>query len=68
MAIRNRLPEIKPSMLSVSDGQETVGFVLSRGPRGFESFDFNGKSLGMFPTQRDAVRSIPARRAKEPAR
>jgi hypothetical protein len=66
--IRNRAREIKPSpMLTVTDGTATAGFVLSRGPRGWESFDFNGRSLGMFSDQRAAVRSIPARK-EEPGR
>lgn len=66
MAIRNRLPEIKSPMLSVTDGAECAGFVLSRGPKGFEAFDRDGKTLGTFAGQRAAVLAIPP--AKEPAR
>jgi hypothetical protein len=62
MPIRNRIPERKPSMLSVTDGTTCVGFVLARGPAGFEAFDFAGKSFGMFSTQRDAVLAIPKRK------
>jgi hypothetical protein len=62
MSIRSRLPEIKPTMLSVTDGTTTIGFVLSRGRDGFESL-----SLGKFETQKDAMRAIP-RTIAEPAR
>jgi hypothetical protein len=64
MSIRTRSPEFKPSMMSVTDGTTTVGFILSRGPRGFEAFNRDGKSIGTFPNQQEAVRSIP-RRAKD---
>lgn len=55
--IRNRTREIKPTMLSVYDGQECQRFVLERAS--FEAFDRDGKSLGLFATQRDAVLAIP---------
>ena len=61
MAIRTRLPEIKPTMLSVTDGATCVGFVLSRGRDGFESFNRDGKSVGKFRTQQEATRAIPGR-------
>jgi hypothetical protein len=64
MSIRTRTPEFKPAMLTVTDGTTTVGFILSRGPRGFEAFDHGGKSLGIFETQKQAVCAIP-RRAKD---
>jgi hypothetical protein len=36
-------------MLSVcDDGLDCLGFILARGPAGFESFDREEKSLGLF--------------------
>jgi hypothetical protein len=67
MAIRSRLPEIKPTMLSVTDGATCVGFVLSRGRDGFESFDRNGKTIGKFKTQKEAMRAIPTEAARAAA-
>jgi hypothetical protein len=67
MVVRSRPSEIKSPLLSVTDGTNCVGFILARGPRGFEAFDRDGKSLGLFPNQSDAVRAIP-RRIEERAR
>jgi hypothetical protein len=64
VAIRNRLPEIKSPMLSVTDGAHCVGFVLNRGPGGFEAFNRDGKPIGKFKTQQEAVRAIPRRTAE----
>jgi hypothetical protein len=33
----------------VYDGRQCLGHVLSRGPKGFEAFDRDDKSLGLFP-------------------
>ena len=35
-----------------------VGFVLNRGEAGFEAFDADERSLGLFPTQREAAAAI----------
>ncbi len=59
MAIRTRLPEIKTSMLSVTDGTSCVGFVINRGRDGFEAFNRDGKPIGKFKDQQEAVRAIP---------
>jgi hypothetical protein len=59
MPIRNRASEIKPTMLSVYDGQELAGFILSRGGGRFESFDRSGRSRGTFPTQSAASQALP---------
>jgi len=48
-------------MLAVFDGRTCAGFVLSRGPAGFEAFDPHERSLGLFRTQQDAVVAIPER-------
>jgi hypothetical protein len=42
----------------VYDGRTCLGFVLSRGRAGFEAFDREQNSLGMFPTQRAAAAAI----------
>jgi len=57
-----------PSPLSyVYDGQRCIGFVCSRGKLGFEAFDSEKRSLGVYGTQREAAAAImrgsPARRA-----
>jgi hypothetical protein len=66
VSIRSRLPEIKTPMLTVYDGIACIGFVLARGRDGFEAFDRNGKTVGKFKTQREAVRGI-ARRIEKAA-
>jgi hypothetical protein len=42
----------------VYDGQQCLGHVLSRGPNGFEAFDSDDKSLGVFETQRQAANAL----------
>jgi hypothetical protein len=44
-----------PAMLSVTDGARCIGHVLARGKSGFESFDQNDRSLGVFPTAQEAA-------------
>jgi hypothetical protein len=46
-------------MLSVYSGRECVGFILARGKTGFEAFTADQKSLGLYPTQREAARALP---------
>jgi hypothetical protein len=45
-------------MSYIYDGRACLGFVLSRGRAGFEAFDREQNSLGMFPTQRAAAAAI----------
>jgi hypothetical protein len=45
-------------MVSVYDGTRRLGHVLSRGPRGFEAFDRDDKSLGIFETRRQAANAL----------
>jgi hypothetical protein len=57
----------EPSMLSVYDGQVCTGFVLSRGPSGFEGFvagqDYTREhSVGLFRTAPEAADAITAAR------
>jgi hypothetical protein len=44
--------------LSVYDGRDCVGFIRDRGERGVEAFDRNERSVGIYPTQRAAVRAL----------
>ena len=50
-------------LLSVYSGRDLVGFVLARGPRGFEAFDVGEKSLGCFKTRDAAVGACVKQRA-----
>jgi hypothetical protein len=47
-------------MLSLYSGRDCAGFILSRGPKGFEAFTVEEKSLGLFPNQRDAADAVTA--------
>jgi hypothetical protein len=47
-----------PTMLSVTDGRQTVGFILSRGPKGFEAFSADEKPLGLFTSAPEAANAI----------
>jgi hypothetical protein len=46
------------SMLSVYDGRRCVGFILHRGPMGFEAIDDVDRSLGFFSTQDEAASAL----------
>jgi hypothetical protein len=45
-------------LLSAYDGQRCIGFVCSRGKLGFEAFDTEERSLGIYATQREAAAAI----------
>jgi hypothetical protein len=45
-------------MSYVYAGREVLGFILARGKAGFEAFDREEQSLGMFTTQREAADAI----------
>ena len=47
--------------LAVFDGQVCCGHIVSRGPNGFEGFDVDDKSLGVFPTQKAAADALTAK-------
>jgi hypothetical protein len=47
-----------PHMVAVYDGQRCLGHVLGRGKGGFEAFDVDNRSLGIFPSQREAAAAI----------
>jgi hypothetical protein len=44
-----------PRILTVLREGRCCGFVLSRGPKGFESFDSDDTSLGTFGTKEEAA-------------
>jgi hypothetical protein len=44
--------------ISVFSCQSCIGFILNRGAAGFEAFSADEKSLGLFPTQREAAAAI----------
>jgi hypothetical protein len=45
-------------MSYVYDGRECLGFVLSRGRAGFEAFDREERSLGLYPTAPAAANAV----------
>jgi hypothetical protein len=49
-------------MVSVYSGKSCRGFVLNRGPAGFEAFDGDQRSLGLLPTEREAAAAVLERR------
>ena len=48
-------------MQYVHDGRVCIGFIYRRGVAGYEAFDANGSSLGMFATTRAAYEAISAK-------
>jgi hypothetical protein len=47
------------ALLSVFDGRRCAGLLLHRGRVGWEAFDANETSLGIFATRQDAANAIP---------
>ena len=45
-------------MSYIYDGQRCIGSVCSRGKLGFEAFDSEERSLGVYGTQREAAAAI----------
>jgi hypothetical protein len=45
-------------MSSVYYGQRCIGFVLNRGRDGFEAFNAEQQSLGLFPTRNEAATAV----------
>ena len=52
--------EVEPSvtMIGVYYEQRRIGHVLARGCEGFEAYDHNEQSLGVFNTEDDATTAI----------
>jgi|RhiMethySRZTD1v2_1073278.scaffolds.fasta_scaffold5268912_1 hypothetical protein len=44
------------------DGRKCVGHILGRGPAGFEAFDRDDKSLGLFPTGKQAANALAVKK------
>ena len=42
----------------VTVGREAVGHIIARGKTGWEAFDRADKSLGLFPSQKEAADKI----------
>jgi hypothetical protein len=54
----NRAAPEQSLLVSVYDGRTCVGLILARGKSGFEAFDRDDKSLGLFKTQEAATNAI----------
>jgi hypothetical protein len=52
-------------LVSIYDGRECVGFILAHGKLGFEVFDRDERSIGVYPTQREAADAIPNNEEKK---
>jgi hypothetical protein len=42
----------------VYDGRQCLGHIIARGKAGFEAFDSDDKSLGLFASQKEAAATI----------
>lgn len=57
---------MKPKMrrvgarLAVTDGRETVGYVVEVAGGGYEALTVDGEPIGTYPTQRAASGAIPS--------
>jgi hypothetical protein len=51
-------PASTTSWMPVFEGQTCVGHVLSRGKTGYEAFDNDDRSRGLFPTKEAAIHAI----------
>jgi hypothetical protein len=47
-----------PALISVYSGRDVLGFIVGRGPAGFEAFGIDDRSLGIFPTMQSAADAI----------
>ena len=45
-------------MLSVYDGQRCLGHIIKRGERGFEAYNHDDQSLGVFPSDHEAADAV----------
>jgi hypothetical protein len=55
---KQKISSSTSALLSVYDGRHCAGFVLPRGKVGFEAFDHNDRSRGLYPAQQLAVAAI----------
>jgi hypothetical protein len=60
IAIRARAMSGPPTtaLVSIYDGRECVGFVISRGKLGYEAIDRAERSLGVYQTQGEAAQRV----------
>jgi hypothetical protein len=56
--MNNSNPTTSKRLLSVYGGRECIGFVLPRAKVGFEAFDRDERSRGLFVTQQDAITAL----------
>ena len=42
----------------IYDGRQCLGHIIARGKVGFEAFDSDDKSLGLFASQKEAAKTI----------
>jgi hypothetical protein len=57
MTARNHKHEVS-ALVSIYDGRTCVRHVLNRGRAGFELFNADEHSLGLFPTERAAIDAL----------
>jgi hypothetical protein len=46
------------TMISVCAGTTCIGHILARGPKGYEAFDIDERTLGIYESQRLAADAI----------
>jgi hypothetical protein len=51
------------AMLTVNDGQKCIGHIIARGKTGYEAFDVNDRSLGLYPSVKAAAAAVIAEAA-----
>jgi hypothetical protein len=51
------------SLISVMIDNKCIGYLIKRGKTGFEAFNSDDKSLGMFAEEHDAVAAVMKGRA-----
>ena len=51
-------PDVGCAFVYVTAGQTCLGHLVNRGPEGFEAYDLNDNSLGIFATQKEAVAAL----------
>jgi hypothetical protein len=52
-----------PPIIPVISGKVCLGFILARGPAGFEALTADERSLGLFATQHEAAAAVMRRGA-----
>jgi hypothetical protein len=49
---------LSPMSYVYDDGRQCLGFIMARGKLGFEAIDRDDRSLGMFPSEREAASAV----------